>query len=87
MCTIAACSSFPEPFLTPPGQKRLAFSHKKFAGHRSSDHLAMLSAFHQWERTRYVGTCDCHVIKSPRSCDLVGVMEKKQSRPSVTLIF
>ena len=49
-CTIAACTSFPEPFITPPGQKRLSFSHKKFAGHRASDHLAMLNAFYQWER-------------------------------------
>ena len=51
-CTIAACTSFPEPFITPPGQKRLSFSHKKFAGHRASDHLAMLNAFYQWERAR-----------------------------------
>ena len=52
VCTIAACTSFPEPFVTPPGQKRLSFSHKKFAGHRASDHLAMLNAFYQWERAR-----------------------------------
>ena len=52
MCSIAACTSFPEPFLTPPGQKRLSFNHKKFAGQRASDHLAMLNAFYQWERTR-----------------------------------
>lgn len=52
MVTIASCTSFPEPFITPPGQKRLAFGHKKFAGRRSSDHLAMLNAFYQWERTR-----------------------------------
>ena len=52
MCTIAACTSFPEPFITPPGFKRLPFSHKRFAGHRASDHLAMLNAFYQWERTR-----------------------------------
>ena len=35
MCVIAACTSFPEPFLIPPGQKRLSYAHKKFAGHRS----------------------------------------------------
>ena len=71
-CTIAACTSFPEPFITPPGQKRLSFSHKKFAGHRASDHLAMLNAFYQWERARWVellvpthiiwSSCDNHVI-------------------------
>ena len=64
-CTIAACTSFPEPFITPPGQKRLAFSHKKFAGHRASDHLAMLNAFYQWERARWVDQLmshDQHVI-------------------------
>lgn len=54
MCTIAACTSFPEPFVTPQGMKRLPFSHKRFAGHRASDHLAMLNAFYQWERTRQV---------------------------------
>ena len=52
MCTIAACTSFPEPFVIPPGQKRLSFSHKKFAGHRASDHIAMLNAFYQWEKAR-----------------------------------
>jgi ATP-dependent RNA helicase A len=55
MCTIAACTSFPEPFVTPQGMKRLPFSHKRFAGHRASDHLAMLNAFYQWERTRSDG--------------------------------
>ena len=53
MCAIAACTSFPEPFVTPPGFKRLPFSHKRFTGHRASDHLAMLNAFYQWERTRF----------------------------------
>ena len=52
LCTIAACTSFPEPFVIPPGQKRLSFSHKKFAGHRASDHIAMLNAFYQWEKAR-----------------------------------
>ncbi len=52
MCSIAACTSFPEPFIIPPGQKRLAFSHKKLAGHRASDHMAMLNAFYQWQRAR-----------------------------------
>ena len=50
MCTIAACTCFPEPFLTQPGHKRLGFIHKKFTGQRASDHLAMLTAFYQWER-------------------------------------
>ena len=50
MCTIAACISFPEPFVVPSGQKRLGYVHRKFAGSRHSDHLAMLSAFYQWEQ-------------------------------------
>lgn len=50
ICTIAACTCFPEPFLTQPGHKRLGFIHKKFVGHRASDHLAMMVAFYQWER-------------------------------------
>jgi ATP-dependent RNA helicase A len=66
MCAIAACTSFPEPFVTPPGFKRLPFSHKRFTGHRASDHLAMLNAFYQWERTRADGEeaelsfCQCN---------------------------
>ena len=51
MCSIAACISFPEPFVVPTGQKRLGHVHKRFAGSRHSDHLAMLSAFYQWEQT------------------------------------
>ena len=56
LCAIAACSSFQEPFVVPPGMKRLPYSHKRFAGHRASDHLAVLNAFYQWERARYA--CD-----------------------------
>jgi ATP-dependent RNA helicase A len=38
-----------------PGLKRLPFAHRRFAGHRASDHLAMLNAFYQWDRTRANG--------------------------------
>ena len=62
MCTIAACTSFPEPFVTPPGQKRLSYTHKKFAGHRASDHIAMLNAFYQWERARWAGSSVCECV-------------------------
>lgn len=52
MCTIAASTCFPEPFETPSDRKRLGWVHKKFAGNRNSDHLAMLWAFQQWQDAR-----------------------------------
>ncbi|XP_057317532.1 ATP-dependent RNA helicase A protein-like [Hydractinia symbiolongicarpus] len=54
MCTIAASTCFPEPFETPSDRKRLGWVHKKFAGNRNSDHLAMLWAFQQWQDARGV---------------------------------
>lgn len=52
MCTIAASTCFPEPFETPTDRKRLGWVHKKFAGNRNSDHVAMLWAFQQWQDAR-----------------------------------
>jgi len=54
-CTIAASTCLPEPFETPADRKRLGWVHKKFAGNRSSDHIALLSAFQSWEDVRDVG--------------------------------
>jgi len=53
MCAVAATTSFPEPFVSPPGAKRLSYKHRNFAGNRHSDHIAMLQAYQQWEFTRY----------------------------------
>ena len=52
MCAVAATTSFPEPFITPPGAKRLTYKHRNFAGQRFSDHVAMLQAYQQWEHVR-----------------------------------
>ena len=52
MCAVAATTSFPEPFITPPGAKRLTYKHRNFAGQRFSDHIAMLQAYQQWENVR-----------------------------------
>lgn len=54
MCTIAASTSFPEPFETPRERKRLSFQHKAFGGSRYSDHVALLMAFQAWEEARHV---------------------------------
>lgn len=56
MCAVAATTSFPEPFITPPGAKRLTYKHRNFAGQRFSDHIAMLQAYQQWEHVRLVVT-------------------------------
>lgn len=54
MCTIAASTSFPEPFETPTDQRRLGWVHKQFSGSRHSDHIALLSAYQAWEDARSV---------------------------------
>ena len=54
MCTIAASTSFPEPFETPTDRKRLGWVHKKFSGTRHSDHIALLSAYKAWEDVRKI---------------------------------
>ena len=52
LATIAASTSFPEPFETPSDRRRLGWVHKKFSGTRHSDHIAMLSAHQAWEDAR-----------------------------------
>ncbi|XP_062619292.1 ATP-dependent RNA helicase A-like isoform X2 [Saccostrea cucullata] len=52
MCTIAASTTFPEPFITPTDRRRLGWVHKSLAGSRFSDHVALLNAFNQWEDAR-----------------------------------
>ena len=52
MCTIAASTTFSEPFETPRDRRRLQYVHKNMAGTRCSDHVALLNAFNMWERAR-----------------------------------
>ena len=53
MCTIAACTTFPEPFLHDG--KHLRMMHKSFSGRRHSDHVALLIGFQQWLRSMWSG--------------------------------
>nr|XP_022341971.1 LOW QUALITY PROTEIN: ATP-dependent RNA helicase A-like [Crassostrea virginica] len=55
MCTVAASTTFPEPFITPTDRKRLGWVHKSLAGNRFSDHVALLNAFNLWEEARSGG--------------------------------
>ena len=52
MYTIAASTSFPEPFETLTDRKSLGWVHKKFSGTRHSDHITLLSAYQAWEDAR-----------------------------------
>ena len=52
LATIASSTTFTEPFETPREHKRLGWVHKKLAGTRSSDHVALLNAFQGWESAR-----------------------------------
>ena len=52
VCTIASATSFGEPFLHDG--KYLRFMHRNLAGNRYSDHLALLNAFQQYEREKFV---------------------------------
>ena len=54
MCTIAASTTFPEPFIVPMDRRRLGWVHKNMAGNRASDHVALLNAFQMWEDARCV---------------------------------
>ncbi len=51
-CTIASATSFPEPFLHDG--KHLRHMHRNLAGNRFSDHVALLNAFQQFEREKYL---------------------------------
>ncbi|XP_071097710.1 ATP-dependent RNA helicase A-like [Haliotis cracherodii] len=55
MCTIAASTTFPEPFITPTDRRRLGWVHKSLSGSRCSDHVALLNAFQLWEEARSGG--------------------------------
>ncbi|GFO19483.1 ATP-dependent RNA helicase a-like protein [Plakobranchus ocellatus] len=55
MCTIAASTTFPEPFIVPTDRRRLGWVHKNMAGSRASDHVALLNAFQMWEDARFGG--------------------------------
>uniref|UniRef100_T1JBZ2 RNA helicase n=1 Tax=Strigamia maritima TaxID=126957 RepID=T1JBZ2_STRMM len=56
MCTIAAYSStFPDPFVTGIDQRRLTWQQRQFSGSRSSDHVALISAFQAWDDARMGG--------------------------------
>ncbi|BFZ19925.1 hypothetical protein BsWGS_22965 [Bradybaena similaris] len=55
ICTIAASTTFPEPFITPTDRRRLGWVHKNMAGSRASDHVALLNAFQMWEEARSGG--------------------------------
>lgn len=48
-CTIAALSTFPEPFIIPPQRKgKLLNQHRSMAGDRYSDHVALIKAYDLW---------------------------------------
>ncbi|XP_033728682.1 ATP-dependent RNA helicase A-like isoform X2 [Pecten maximus] len=55
VCTIAASTTFPEPFITPTDRRRLGWVHKSLAGNRCSDHVALLNALSLWEEARMGG--------------------------------
>jgi ATP-dependent RNA helicase A len=55
VCTIAASTTFSEPFITPMDRRRLDWVHKSLAGSRCSDHVALLHAFQLWEEARLGG--------------------------------
>ncbi|KAL3871841.1 hypothetical protein ACJMK2_039813 [Sinanodonta woodiana] len=70
-CTIAASTTFPEPFVTPTDRRRLGWVHKSLAGNRFSDHVALLNAFNLWEEARMGGEqsemyfCDTKSLSMP----------------------
>lgn len=70
-CTIAASTTFPEPFITPSDRRRLGWAHKSLAGNRHSDHVALLNAFQQWQEAREGGEqsegyfCDTKSLSMP----------------------
>jgi hypothetical protein len=65
MCTIAALTSFPSPWIHDDSvQQRLSLQHRQYAGERCSDHVALLCAYQQWkqlhtdyERRRLCSVC------------------------------
>jgi hypothetical protein len=64
MCTIAALTSFPEPWIHRDGEQRLSLQHRQYSGARCSDHVALLCAYQEWnqlqtdyERRRLCNVC------------------------------
>ncbi|CDW53630.1 dosage compensation regulator [Trichuris trichiura] len=53
MCSIAALSSFIEPYIIPLHQKRLSESQKAFTGSRFSDHTALLEIYQCFVAARH----------------------------------
>ena len=53
LATIAASTTFPEPFIVPADRRRLGWVHKSLSGTRCSDHVALLNAFQAWQEARY----------------------------------
>jgi ATP-dependent RNA helicase A len=53
MCTIAAATTFSEPFLHDG--KQLRMMHKNLSGKRYSDHVALLNAFQGWLKAKWRG--------------------------------
>jgi ATP-dependent RNA helicase A len=52
-CTVAAASSFPEPFLNDGRHMRMM--HKNMSGRYHSDHIALLHAFQLWLKAKWHG--------------------------------
>ncbi|XP_065647336.1 ATP-dependent RNA helicase A protein isoform X3 [Hydra vulgaris] len=55
VCTLAASMCFLGPFEKLAESKNVEWVHKKFAGSKNSDHLAMLWAYQQWEDAKAGG--------------------------------
>jgi ATP-dependent RNA helicase A len=53
VCTIAAASTFSEPFVIET--KYLRPMHRNYAGKRCSDHIALFMAFQQWLKAKWYG--------------------------------
>lgn len=53
VCTIAAASTFSEPFIVET--KYLRPMHRGFAGSTCSDHIASLMVFQQWLKAKWHG--------------------------------
>lgn len=53
VCTIAAASTFSEPFVIET--KYLRPMHRNYAGKRCSDHIALFMAFQQWLKAKWHG--------------------------------
>ncbi|CAF0906923.1 unnamed protein product, partial [Didymodactylos carnosus] len=71
-CTIASCTSFPEPFLHDG--KHIRGMHKSLAGQRYSDHVALLNGFQQWEKEKMRGGERAELEFCDRKCLNASIM-------------